>query len=588
LAAVAFVYALEGLGEGLQGGLLHYHPPARAEDHRPRPITEPSPIWLLVLLPALGGLAAGLIVASARPAQGAEAEVHGTDAIVRAFHRGGGHFRARDPLVIGSAALLTLATGGSAGPEGPVGQIGAGIGSTIARLLRLTPGERRLLMLAGAAGGIGAVFRAPLGGALFVVEVLYSTTAIEAAALLPCLAGSIVAYSTFALFNTPSPVFAVPNLRFRGLFHLPLFALLALACAATGWLFVRVYHGMHEYVFKPLPLPRPARAALGGLLLGLLAILFPQLLGIGYGWMQWGAVGMPPHLVQAGESAFLPNLGIGMLLLLALLKTVATGLTLGSGGSGGLFAPTVFIGGMLGGAVGQGLDLLIGQELDIEPAAYVLVGMGGFFAATSKTPLAAILMVAEMTGSYNLLVPLMLACGLNMGLSRRWTLYREQVPSPIDSPAHQGDFVVDVLERLRVGQVGYRAEGLELMPESLSFDQVLRRVANSSETLYPVVDPSGRLTGIFSLRDVRLALQGSNLGGLVVAADLGTRAISTVTPNDDLNTALKRMTELNLDEIPVVAPDDPTRLLGLFSRKTLVAAYTAQIEALRRPGAAVS
>ena len=171
---------------------------------------------------------------------------------------------------------------------------------------------------------------------------------------------------------------------------------------------------------------------------------------------------------------------------------------------------------------------------------------------------------------------------MHVALSRHWTLYEEQVPSPIDSPAHQGDFVVDVLERLKVGHVHVRSEGLDLIREDTPFDQILRRVAESAETLFPVVDAQGRLTGIFSLRDVRLALLGSNLGPLVLAADLATRPVMTVTPGDDLHTALKRLTERNLDEIPVVAPDDPTRLLGLLSRRELVSAYTNQIENLRQ------
>jgi CIC family chloride channel protein len=214
--------------------------------------------------------------------------------------------------------------------------------------------------------------------------------------------------------------------------------------------------------------------------------------------------------------------------------------------------------------------------------------MGGFFAGVSKTPLASIIMVCEMARSYSLLVPLMLVCGLHVLLARHWTLYEEQVGSPVDSPAHQGDFVVDVLERLRVSQVKVRTEGVERVPESLPFDKILHLAAESSETLFPVVDDQGRLAGIFSLRDVRLALGGSHVGPLVLAADLAARPVITVTPLDDLHTALKRLTELNLDEIPVVAPDDPTRLLGLLHRRELVATYTSQIEALRAPAAGKS
>ncbi|MBV8229577.1 MAG: chloride channel protein [Planctomycetaceae bacterium] len=577
LGAVGFLLALDWTIRHALGGLLHFQLPPTGEGTR-QAITSPWPWWLILLVPTVGGLVSGLLVFSLAP----EAEGHGTDALIKAFHRGAGQIRTRVPLIKAVASVITIGTGGSAGQEGPIAQIGAGFGSFLGRLVRLTPNERRLLMLSGTAGGIGAIFRAPLGGALFAGEVLYSSTATESQALLPCLASSIVAYSVFALFITPRPIFVVPPLSFHGLSDLPLFAFLALACAGVGWLYVRVFYGIRDRVFRPLPLPRHVKPALGGLMVGLIALKFPEVMTGGYGWVQWGAIGLPPDLALSQSSAFVPQMGATSLLLLALLKIVATGLTISSGGSGGVFGPSVFIGGMLGGAVGQSLRSLF-PGWGIEPAAFALVGMGGFFAGVSKTPLTSIIMVCEMAGSYSLLVPLMLVCGLHLALSRRWTIYEEQVPSPVDSPAHLGDFVVDVLERIRVGQVHVRTEGLELVPEAMPFNQIIRLVADSRELLYPVVDSQGRLTGIFSLRDVRMALAGSNLGPLVVAADLAARPVVAVTPKDDLHTALKRLTQLNVDQIPVVSPDDPTHLIGLLSRRELVAAYTSQIEALRSP-----
>jgi CIC family chloride channel protein len=577
LGAAAFLLLLDLMLKHVLGDLMHLQMPPTGEG-TPHPVSFPWPWWMVLLLPTLGGLVSGLIVFSLAP----EAEGHGTDAMIRAFHRGGGAIRGRIPLIKGVASILTIGSGGSAGQEGPIAQIGAGFGSMLGRWLRLSPGECRLLVLAGAAGGIGAIFRAPLGGAIFAGEVLYSTAAMEANALLPCLASSIVAYSTFALFITPRPIFIVPAFEFHGLGDLPLFALLALACAAVGGVYVRVFYGLRDYVFHPLPLPRHVKPALGGLLLGLLALKFPELMAGGYGWVQWGAIGMPRSLAMPGESVFVPHLGMRALLLLALLKALSTGLTISSGGSGGVFGPSVFIGGMLGGAVGQFLAAWF-PHARVDPAAFALVGMGGFFAGVSKTPLTSIVMVCEMAGSYSLLVPLMLVCCLNFALSRRWTLYEEQVASPVDSPAHQGEFVIDVLERLRVSDVPIRTENLQVIAEATPFDEVLRRVANSSETLFPVVDAAGRLTGIFTLRDVRFALLGSEFGPLVLATDLATRPVLTVTQSDDLHTALRRLTELNIDEIPVVAPDDPTRLVGLLHRRELVSAYTAQIQALRSP-----
>jgi len=577
LGATAFLLLLDLMIRRVLGDVLHLHMPPTGEG-TPRAVTYPWPWWMVILVPTLGGLISGLLVFTFAP----EAEGHGTDAMIRAFHRKAGMIRGRVPLIKGVASIVTIGTGGSAGQEGPIAQIGAGFGSLLGRVLRLSPSECRLLVLAGAAGGIGAIFRAPLGGAIFGCEVLYSTAAMETNALLPCLASSIVAYSTFALFITPKPIFIVPELAFHGLSDLPLFTLLALACAALGWVYVRVFYGLRDRVFHPLPVPRHIKPALGGLLLGLLAIGFPELMSGGYGWVQWGAIGLPPALALPGESVFTPHLGARYLLLLAVLKMLATGLTISSGGSGGVFGPSVLIGGMLGGACGQVLHAQF-PTAQIEPAAFALVGMGGFFAGVSKCPLTSIVMICEMAGSYSLLVPLMLVCGLNFALSRRWTLYEEQVPTPVDSPAHAGEFVIDVLERLRVDQVPIRSDNLQVIPEATPFSEILPRVANSSETLFPVVDTAGRLTGIFTLRDIRLALLGSDWGPLVLATDLATRPVLTVTPNDDLHTAMRRLTELNVDEIPVVAPDDPTRLIGLLHRRELVAAYSRQIDSLRSP-----
>jgi CIC family chloride channel protein len=289
-------------------------------------------------------------------------------------------------------------------------------------------------------------------------------------------------------------------------------------------------------------------------------------------------------LTNLPDATFVPQMGTRLLLTLALLKIVATGLTISSGGSGGVFGPSILIGGMLGGACGQFFAWAF-PSAHVEPAAFVLVGMGGFFAGVSKTPLTSIVMVSEMTGSYSLLVPLMLACGLNMAISRRWTIYEEQVPTPIDSPAHQGDFVVDVLEQLSVGEVGVRTEGIETVAAATPFRELIHLVARSPETLFPVVDRDGRLTGIFTLRDLRIALLGSDWGPLVLADDLAHRPVLTVTPEDNLHTALRRMTELNIDELPVVDPGDPTRLIGLLGRRQLTLAYTSLIDSLRAPAA---
>src|SRR5271165_6805554 len=283
LGAVAFLLCLQAMYSVVLGGLLHFHMPPTLEG-KPHAVTYPWPWWLVLLVPAVGGLISGILVFTWAP----EAEGHGTDAMIKAFHKGGGLIRTRVPIIKAIASIITIGTGGSAGQEGPIAQIGAGFGSWLARLLRLPASDGRLLILAGAAGGVGAIFRAPLGGALFAGEVLYSSTAFESAALLPCLASSIVAYSTFALFITPKPIFSLPELSFQGLRDLPLYVGLPLLCAGFGWLCVRIFYGLRDKLFKPMPIPKHFKPAVGGFLLGLVALAYPQVMTGGYGWVQWG------------------------------------------------------------------------------------------------------------------------------------------------------------------------------------------------------------------------------------------------------------------------------------------------------------
>jgi CIC family chloride channel protein len=208
--------------------------------------------------------------------------------------------------------------------------------------------------------------------------------------------------------------------------------------------------------------------------------------------------------------------------------------------------------------------------------------MGGFFAGVARVPLTSMLMVCEMSGSYGLLVPLMLVCVVNTAiLSSRWTLYEEQVPSMIDSPAHQGDFVIDVLERMLVQDVMDRTRKLDLIPQDMPLSRIIPLVARSNAAYFPVVDDGQRLVGIFSLRDLRSALGGHGSGSLVLAADIATSPVLTVTPKDDLHAAMQRFTQRNIEEIPVVDADDPGVIVGVLSRRHVMKAYRDRVDRLR-------
>ncbi|MFH1267350.1 MAG: chloride channel protein [Planctomycetota bacterium] len=522
--------------------------------------------WAVLLVPTLGGLACGCIVYFFAP----EAEGHGTDAMVRVFHSLGGKIRARVPLVKTVASILTIGTGGSAGREGPIAQIGAGFGSFLATKARLSDWERRMLILAGAAGGVGAIFRAPLGGALFAVEVLYSSTAIEFSAIVPCMVSSVVAYSVFSAIFGPGLAFSAPQqLSFHGATELPFYLVFAVVCALVGFLYVWCFYGARDKVFRRLPVPNHLKPAIGGLLLGVIALWLPQIMAGGYGWIQEALDG---------------HLTLQLMAILVAAKILATSCTISSGGSGGVFAPSLFIGAMLGGAFGL-LCQQVFPDFAPQPAAFVLVGMGGFFAGVAKVPLTALIMVSEMSGSYNLLVPLMLVSVINVAiLSSRWTLYEEQVASLVDSPAHFGDYVVDVLEGITVREVYQPGRRATLIREDCPLPRVLQVVASSSDSYFPVVDREDRLVGVFSLHDIRSALVSNGAGDLILASDLATSPAATVTPDDNLHTALRCYAQRQIEELPVVSPEEPTRVICMLHRGEVIAAYDQRLATLRRGG----
>jgi CIC family chloride channel protein len=566
LGAAIFFYLLNKTQELALRHIEGYWPPPAGSEPAPYAPQMPTEWWQLaavVLVPAIGGLLCGLLVYGFAP----EAEGHGTDAMVRAFHRLGGKIRARVPLVKSLASIITIGTGGSAGREGPIAQIGAGFGSFLANKAGLSERERRLLVLAGAAGGIGAIFRAPLGGALFVSEVLYASTALEFAAVIPAFIASITAYTVFAAIYGQGLAFTTSGeLAFNNISELAFYLVFAVVCSLVGYVYVQVFYGLRNHFFRRLPIANFLKPAVGGLMLGACALWLPQLMSGGYGWIQ-----------QAMDG----KLTLAMLAILCFGKILATSFTISSGGSGGVFAPSLFIGAMLGGAYGMACDQIFPGAIE-NHEAFVLVGMGGFFAGVAKVPLTAILMVCEMSGSYDLLVPLMLVSIVNVALlSSRHTLYEEQVGAMIDSPAHQGDFIIDVLEQLHVRDVIDPRRKLDIVPEDMPLDKILHLAASSENTYFPVVDREERLVGIFSLRDLRAVLTGNRDGRLVLATDLATQPVLTVTPDDDLHTALRRFTRKNIEDIPVVDPLEPRRVIGMLSRRHLISAYHDRVSELQ-------
>jgi CIC family chloride channel protein len=508
--------------------------------------------YLLIVIPTIGGLISGLIVYSLAP----ETAGDGTDAMIEAFHKKGGYSRPRAPIVKIISAAITIGTGGSGGKEGPISQIGAGFGSFLATSLKLRPRERRILALAGAAAGLGAIFRAPLGAALFATEVLYREMEFEFEAILPCIISSIVAYTVFtqvygrAAIFFPGPVdFALPR-------ELLPYAVFGVLCAAAGYVWIKVFHGMEHHLFARLKIPRILKPALGGVMCGLILFFYPHVMDAGYGWVQMALEGKMLWYTM---------------FIMAGMKILATSCTLGSGGSGGVFGPSVFIGAMLGGGFGY-----LGQQLFpawvIYPYSFVLVGIGGFFAGVAKTPLAAIIMACEMSASYTLLVPLMLVSAISILLLGRTGLYEKQVLNRISSPAHVREFARGLLEDMYVRDA-LQPRGVTLIPENLYFEDLVQTVSKSLNIYFPVINLKGEMTGILSINDIREIMFEEGLSHLIVARDVATPNVLRVFLSDSLQEALDKMNSIQVDELPVVKTEAPNDIVGMLSKRDIISYY---------------
>jgi len=541
--------------------------------------------WLLALLPGLGGLACGLITRLAPEIRGG-----GGDAMIEAFHYEGGQIRSRVIWTKALASMFTLGTGGSGGREGPTMQIGGALGTLVGRVLQVSTRERRILMVAGVAAGISAVFRTPLGAALLAVEVLYRD-GFESDALIPAVLASVVSYSVIISIFGESTLFAhVPRYPFVPA-HLPLFLVLALLIAAVSVGFLKVYQGLGRF-FAALPVPGWAKPALGGLLLGAcctpVIILVGDrlhapgqglgLLGGGYGAVQMAISGSP--WLPAGWVA------VAWLVALGFAKLIAASITIGSGGSAGDFAPSLAIGGLLGGAFGRAAELLF-HDPRISYGAFALVGMGTFYGGIAHTPLSALVLVCELAGNYDLLVPLMLTQGIAFVALRRRALYGSQVPTQRDSPIHRDALLLELLRGTRVREVMRTSVSPVCFRKQTSSPEVLKRVGEDSEQeVYPVLDDQARVVGLVTASALRVASLEFAVTAWTLAADLMEPVVS-VRAEDDLRTASERMLESGLRELPVL--DDDGRLRGFLDESEIAEVYLKaafRAESADRPSAA--
>jgi len=565
LIACGFFWALR-LCESLLLQRLTGYVPLLPGGEAPLPLpgaTSAFRPWALVLVPAVGGLVTGLVGHFLAP----EIFGGGGNSYVEAFHTGGVLRRRVLGLKI-VASLSTLGTGGSGGREGPTMLIGASVGSLISRALRIPEKDRRLLLVAGTAGGLAAMFGTPLGAGLLATEVLYRDD-FESDALIPAILSSVTAFSVFRfimpgeahLFNCARSYAFNPA-------RLWLYVLLALFIALSGRLFILVLAAMKR-LFRIMALPRWAAPAVGGLLLGSLAIVWigginPYLglqgrgigiLGSGYGAAQ--AAILPPAFMPRGWHA------AGLLLGLGLVKMVSTGLTLESGGSAGDFGPSIAIGGLLGGAFGYAAQALMPSISD--PGAFALVGMGAFYGGLAHSPLAALVMVCELAGSYDLLVPLMLTVGLSYLTLRPVSLYGAQRRSRVS-----GIGGMSILRGKRVRDAISPTRELRTLNATSPLSDIKRELATGEQLIYPVLDANGKVIGVVS-DELRSAMRtGFDFEMVVIAADVMTPNVG-VQLDDNLEAALTQMVSNRLHALPVL--DHERNLTGLVYEQDITRTF---------------
>jgi CIC family chloride channel protein len=518
--------------------------------------------WLLPLICGLGGLLVGLITTRFSP----ESEGHGTDAVIDAYHYKSGNIRARVPLVKAVASSITIGSGGSGGTEGPAGQIAAGLGSVIGKLFKLNEDERRIAVAAGLGAGIGSIFKVPLGGAVFSAEVFYRRD-FEVRALIPGLVASVTGYTVFGFVFGWDPLFSIPLdlVKYTNPASLILYATVGLVSAAASVVYVKTFYAISDY-FGKIRIPKYVKPAIGGVLVGMIGIVFPQVLGTSYGWLQ---------LAIDKDYALMPIYILGAVIV---FKILATSLTIGTGGSAGVFGPSMVIGGLVGAFIGTGFHLL-GLFTWIDVSSVIIVAMVSFFGATAKTPISSIIMGSELTGGYALLAPMMLATFIAYIMSGQHnSIFRNQVLNRSDSPAHRMEYQRPILSDLYVKDAIKNANNR--LSKDLSIDDTLQIMnRNNNNKMILVVDNENILLGVVYKH--KLFEFPEEYRKSVKLESIMIKDPFFAYSSDSLHNALVRLSSNDLQEMPVLSNED-NKVIGIITISDLVKLYDKEVQKITK------
>lgn len=508
---------------------------------------------LIPLLPACGAL---LLIPLSLMFKG-DINGYGFPKFLERVNIKGGKIKRRIvPLKIISSAL-TIGTGGSAGVEGPIAQIGGAIGSFIGQLFKVSGNRIKLLIAAGSAGGIAATFNAPIAGVMFATEiVLLGNYELTSFAAIVISAG--IATVVSRTYYGENPIFTVPSYEVTP-YEIPLYIFMGIFIGVIAVLYIKTFYKIKDR-FDDLKIHPQLKPVIGALLVGSMGIFFPHILGDGYEYI---------------EQALDGNIVFMIMFALIFFKIIATSLTLGSGGAGGVFAPALFIGAMAGGAFGWAVCTMF-PEYTSNPGAYATVGVGAFLAAATHAPLTAIFLLFEMTGNYKIIVPIMFASILGTLTAKH--LYHDSIDTVELTRKgynmHDGREAT-VLSTIRVYEV-MKTE-FTTIHEDMDIHELLENVVDRESFYFPVVDNEGLLTGIVSFQDIRSVLFEEDLKGLVKVKFLLSRNVTVLRENDNLNNAIEKFAVKDIGEIPVVSTVNDRKIVGMLKRGDVITAYNREL-----------
>ncbi|MBN1496701.1 MAG: chloride channel protein [Spirochaetes bacterium] len=515
-----------------------------------------TPWYIILAAPMIGGLIVGpIIYFLAREAKG-----HGVPEVMQAIILKGGLIRPRVAFVKAIASSITIGTGGSVGREGPIVQIGSSIGSTLGAFFRVSPNRMKTFVGCGAAAGIAAAFNAPIAGALFAVEILLGDFTFMQFS--PIVISSVTATVVSHIFEGDFAAFQVPPYELVSPYELVFYFILGILCALISAVFIKFLYYCEDFFDDRLKIPEYLKPLFGGLIIGVIALMVPQILGLGY-----------DSINDALHGRMIWYFAFGLIFI----KIIATSITLGSGGSGGIFTPSLFLGAMGGFAFGWFVHTMF-PGITASPGAYALVAMGGLVAGTTHAPITAIIIVFELTNDYNIILPLMITCIISMLVSLKISRESIYTLKLVHRNIHlKNGTEINIMKSIFVKDVYSRSA--VTIPVHANFNEIVKIVLSENVNCFPVIDGKGRLDGLILLNDVRDHLfERDILKDVLIADDIAVKDFAAVTPEDNCQVVLDTFKEINYEGLPVVDPKNRKKLLGMIWRKDIWNAYNKEIE----------